>query len=277
MESQELLDFRLKLDERRMLTEDSVDYWRGRDLQPILGYDRWENFEAVIKRAMQACESVGVDPVSHFLDTTNTVMGGGGAQMQRADYFLTRYACYLVAMNGDSRKPEIGFAQTYFAVQTRRQEKFDELTEAEKRIKLRERVKDNSKHLNEAAKGAGVQDYPSFHAAGYRGLYGGLGVGEIKQRKNIEAKESILDRAGRAELAANDFRITQTEEKLAGVDSESHATAIHHSVGKEVRKAIENIGGTMPEDLPPEPHIKHLLKEQKKRKKELLKGKSDGK
>jgi DNA-damage-inducible protein D len=267
-------DFSRSLDEKKMYTPEGVEYWLGRDLQVILGYDTWQNFAQVIERAIHACESIGVDPCNHFSDATNMVVVGSGAQVQRADYFLTRYACYLIAMNGDSRKAEIGFAQTYFAVQTRRQEQFDELAEAEKRIELRERVKDNVKHLNEAAKGAGVQDYPSFHAAGYRGLYGGLGVGEIKQRKNIEAKESILDRAGRAELAANDFRITQTEEKLAGVNGERQATAVHHSVGKEVRKAIENIGGTMPEDLPPEPHIKHLLKEQKKRKKQLLKGKT---
>jgi DNA-damage-inducible protein D len=274
MESQELLAFRGKLDERKMVTEGGVDYWRGRDLQSVLGYDTWQNFDQAIERAMRACESVGVDPAYHFSDATKLVTTGDGAQMPKADVFLTRYACYLIAMNGDSRKPEIGFAQSYFAIQTRRQEKFDELTEAEKRIELRQRVTDNVKHLNDAAKGAGVQDYPSFHAAGYRGLYGGLGVGDIKQKKDIGAKESILDRAGRAELAANDFRITQTEAKLAGVESETHATAIHHSVGKEVRKAIENIGGTMPEDLPPEPHIKHLLKEQKKRKKQLLKDKN---
>jgi DNA-damage-inducible protein D len=267
-------DFSRGLDEKKMQTEEGVEYWMARDLQPLLGYDTWQNFEGVIERAKEACAGAGSDPSRWFSETTNPTASGKGRLQLKRDLFLTRFACYLIAMNGESSKPEIAMAQTYFAVQTRRQEQFDELTEAEKRIELRERVKDNVKHLNEAAKDAGVEDYQSFHAAGYRGLYGGLGVGDIKKKKNIEAKESILDRAGRAELAANDFRITQTEEKLSGVDSESHATAIHHSVGKEVRKAIENIGGTMPEDLPPEPHIKHLLKEQKKRKKQLLKDKN---
>lgn len=274
MEPQELLDFRAKLDAKKLFTEEGVEYWHGRDLQPLLGYETWQRFENAVERAKRACESVGADPASHFSDAANQVTGGDGAQILKADLFLTRYACYLIAMNGDSRKPEVGFAQTYFAFQTRRQEKFDELTEAEKRIELRQRVTNNVKHLADAAKNAGVQDYPSFQSAGYRGLYGGLVMGQIKAKKNIPAKESILDRAGRAELAANDFRITQTEEKLAGVSGEAAATNIHHAVGKEVRQAIKNIGGTMPEDLPAEPHIKHLLKEQKKREKQLLKDKN---
>ncbi len=275
MDSREFSDFSAKLDEKKKYTEEGVEFWMARDLQLLLGYDTWQNFEGVVERAKEACVGAGTDPVRWFSETTNPIASGKGRLQLRRDVFLTRFACYLVAMNGEASKPEIAMAQVYFAVQTRRQEQFDELTEAEKRIELRERVRDNNKHLNEAAKGAGVQDYQSFHAAGYRGLYGGLGIGEVKQKKDISTKESILDRAGRAELAAHDFRITQAEEQLHGVTGESQATAIHHSVGKEVRKAIENIGGTMPEDLPPEPHIKHLLKEQKKRKKQLLKGKSE--
>lgn len=254
-----------------MFTEEGVEYWRGRDLQVILGYDAWQYFAQVIEKAIHACESVGVDPDNHFSATTEKVGIGSGAQVERADYFVTRYACYLIAMNGNPRKPEIGMAQTYFAVQTRRQEKYDELTEAEKRIALRDRVKDHNKHLFSAAQKAGVQNFPKFQGEGYKGMYGGLGVREVKALKRIPAKDDLLDCVNRVELAAHDFRITQTEEQLAGVHGEDQATQLHFTVGSEVRKAIQKIGGTMPEKLPAEPNIKLLRKEQKKRAKELAK------
>lgn len=271
MDSTDFQGFSKKLDENRQYTEEGVEIWMARDLQVLLGYDSWQNFEAVIERAKEACASSGAEPSNWFSDTTEPIRSGKGGLQLRKNVYLTRFACYLVAMNGDASKPEIGMAQAYFAIQTRRQEKFDELTEAEKRIELRDRVRGNVKHLQEAAQTAGVKDYPSFHAAGYRGLYGGLNIGEIKLKKDIPAKESILDRAGRAELAANDFRITQAEQQLAGVKGEAVANKVHHEVGKEVRDAIKRIGGTMPEDLPAEPHIKHLIKEQKNREKQLLK------
>jgi DNA-damage-inducible protein D len=265
----EFPDFSAELDGKKLFTEEGVEYWQGRDLQLLLGYDAWHNFAQVIEKAIHACESVGVDPSYHFYDTVNMIVVGKGALAQRADCFLTRYACYLIAMNGDSRKVEIGMAQTYFAVQTRRQEKYDELTEAEKRIALRKRVKDHNKHLFAAAQKAGVQNFPKFQGEGYKGLYGGLGVREVKALKRIPAKDDLLDCVNRAELAAHDFRITQTEEKLTGVQGEDQATRLHYSVGAEVRNAIKKIGGKMPETLPAEPNIKLLVKEQKKRAKEL--------
>ena len=261
------LDFVTKaLDKCKNQTRGGGEYWRARDIQTILGYSRWENFENVIKKARMACESAGVDPNNQFRETTKVIAMGKGAQFEQKDFFLSRYACYLVAMNGEPTKPEIGMAQTYFAVQTRRQEVLDTLTEEERRIQLRQRVKDANRKLNSAAKGAGVQRYAIFHDAGYRGLYG-LGLASIKRRKGISKKEDLLDRAGRTELAANEFRITQAEDKLVrdNVNTEAGAIRTHEDVGKEVRSAINKLGGTLPENLAPEPSIKKFIgKRQKK-------------
>jgi DNA-damage-inducible protein D len=181
---------------------------------PVLGYERWENFVNAINRAKTSCSDSGIPVSQQFRDTTKVVGTGSGASMEIEDVFMTRYACYLVAMNGDPNKPEIAAAQTYFAVQTRRQELQDNLTEEQKRVELRERVIDANLKLNHVAKSAGVERFDIFHAEGYKGLYGGRNVGEIKQMKGIDPKDDLLDCCERAELAANEFRITQTEEKL---------------------------------------------------------------
>jgi DNA-damage-inducible protein D len=237
------------------------DYWMARDLMPVLGYTRWENLRSAIEKAKMACESTGVDPGDHILDTTKMVSAGSGASIERADCFLSRYACYLVAMNADPRKPEVGMAQTYFAVQTRRQERLDELTETQKRIELRNRVKDHNRALSSAAKRAGVQSkmFGVFHDAGYRGLYE-MNYVEIKRKKNLSPSDDLLDFAGRVELAANDFRITQTEQKLTvdKIQGQQAAIDTHLHVGREVRATIKKLGGTLPEHLPPEAHIKKL-------------------
>ncbi len=253
-----------QLDANKKLTRTGGEYWMARDISPILGYPEWENFDNVIQKARMACESTGIDPQNHFLETTKMVSIGSGANRRIKDYFLTRYACYLVAMNGNSRKPEIGTAQTYFAVQARRQEIQDQLTDKEKRLQLRERVKNANLSLASTAKKAGVQRYGIFQDAGYQGLYE-MGLADIKKRKGIDEKENLLDRAGRTELAANEFRITQTEEKLIrdGVKLERHAIDTHKNVGREVRNVIKKLGGTMPEDLPPEESIKKLTSKQK--------------
>lgn len=247
------------LDKKRRVTQAGSEYWTGRDIQEILGYAKWDKFENVIKKAMMACESVGTTPNKHFLQTGKVISAGQGAQLERRDYFLSRYACYLVAMNGDSSKPEIATAQTYFAVQTRRQELEDQLTDDQKRILLRDRVRSANKHLNGAAKRAGVQNYAIFHDAGYRGLYN-MGVGDLKQRKGIPTKEDLLDCAGREELAANEFRITQTEARLSReqIRGQRAAEDAHLTVGKEVRNTIAKIGGRMPENLPREQNIRQL-------------------
>lgn len=254
-----------ELDSLKNRTGDGAEFWYGRSLMERLGYARWENFVEVIGKAEKACESAGVDPSNHFLSVTKEVSVGSGAMAPREDYILSRYACYLTAMNGDVRKPEIALAQSYFAIQARRQELADQNEALEKRLELRDRVKSAVKGLNSAAKQAGVQNYGVFHDAGYRGLYG-IGLRDIKKRKNIPDKDELFDRAGRAELAANEFRITQAEEKLRkeNIKGERSATDAHHRVGQEVRAAIQRIGGTMPEKLPAEESIKQIERKQKK-------------
>ncbi len=250
-----------------------AEYWSARDLAPLLGYNKWQNFEVAIQRAMTACEQVGQIVTDHFTGASKSIIGGKGAKQTVKDILLSRFACYLIAQNGDPRKKEIAEAQAYFAVSTRRQELAQLLEEQEERLKLRERVTENNKGLAQAASQAGVlsQNFGIFQNAGYKGLYGGLGVLDIKERKQIDQREDLLDRMGRAELAANDFRITQTEERLhkEGIIGQTTAMEVHHEVGKKVRKAIEDIGGTMPEDLAPEPSIKPLLNAKHRKRKKL--------
>ena len=254
------------LESVKHLAPNGEDYWMGRDIQAILGYDTWENFSGVIQKSKMACESAGFRVIYHFRDTTKMISGGKGAKLVRADCYLTRYACYLVAMNGDSRKAEISTAQSYFAAQTRRQE----LREQEKRIVLRERVRRGNNVLAGTAVNAGVRRMGIFTDAGYRGLYG-MGLKEIKSRKRLPQSADLLDRSGHAELAANEFRITQTQQKLERdrIQGEEIAIATHRSVGAEVRDAISRIGGTMPENLPVEEPIKKVIAAHQKRQKEL--------
>ena len=249
-------------DQIKHVTEKGGEYWRARELQLTLDYSEWDKFENVIARAQVACANSKEDIEDHFRQTAKMVEIGSGAVRELRDYFLTRYACYLLAMNGDSNKEVIAEAQTYFAQQTRKQELQDSLTEEQKRIFLRNRVKDGNTILSQTAHESGVENFGRFQNAGYQGLYGGWGVSDLKKTKGIPAKHDLLDCMGREELAANEFRITQTEKRLKEerVQGEIEATEMHHNVGKKVRKAITDIGGTMPEKLPSEPNIKTLLK-----------------
>ena len=265
----------LALNKARRIAPNTEEYWMARDIQQILGYDRWENFQSVIQKGKTACAGSDINPDYHFLDTTKVIRAGKGAKLERADCYLTRYACYLIAMNGDPAKPEVATAQSYFAYQTRKQELDDQLTEAQRRIALRDRVRKGNKALAGAAFGAGVKRFAIFNDAGYRGLYG-MGLADIKNFKKIPAAEDLLDCAGRAELAANEFRITQTEQKLKrdSIQGEERAFQTHETVGREVRAAIQRVGGTMPEHLPPEAPIKKLIAEQKKTRRLRLKAAS---
>jgi len=214
-----------------------------------------------------ACESTGQDPDNQIREAPKKVSIGSGAVRERGDFFVSRFGAYLIAMNGSTKLPQVAEAQRYFAIQTRKQELSEQFLEVEKRAALRARVKDANKHLSDAAHESGVQKWGLFHDAGYRGLYD-MGLSQIKDWKGLGDKEELLDRAGRAELAANEFRITQTEESLKrdGVRGDQNARETHRKVGAKVRQTIKELDGTMPEDLPAEQSIKKLTSKRQKQK-----------
>jgi len=254
-------------EELRRTNQHGAEYWSARDLQPLLGYTQWRRFEQAIERAMTSCETSGNNPENHFAGAGKMVGLGSGSQREVDDYQLSRFACYLIAQNGDPRKPEIAQAQKYFAVQSRRQELSDQAASDMERLELRKQTADEFKALSGAAQDAGVQSkmFGVFHDAGYKGLYGGLGRDSIKQRKAIPEKDNLLDRMSATELAANQFRMTQARDKLARdrVRNQVQAIQTHEQVGKEVRDAIKRIGGTLPENIPPAEHIKEVKKRAK--------------
>ncbi len=256
-------------------TEGGGEYWYARELQTVLDYSTWAKFEQVIKKAMTACKKSGQPVSDHFDQVVKMVRIGSGAQRKTKDYKLSRYACYLIVQNGDPTKPVIANGQTYFAIQTRRKELeddtgFQQLSEGQKRLMLRNELATHNKQLAAAAKDAGVEtglDYAIFQNHGYKGLYGGLDNKAIHQHKGLEKSQKILDHMGSTELAANLFRATQTEEKLKrdGIQGKTTANRTHQEVGAKVRKTIAELGGTMPEDLPtPDEGIKQLQNKQKK-------------
>lgn len=261
-------------EEIKKIREDGTEYWNARELSEVLQYKKWENFAKVIDRAKLACQNSGFDIDDHFPEVRKMVEIGSNTVRELLDYELSRYACYLIVQNGDPRKEVIALGQTYFAIQTRRQEVadyFNQLDEDNKRLVIRGDIKQWNQMLLEAAHNAGVitnQEYAEFQNAGYMGLYGGLTVDDIHERKKLKDNEKILDFMGSTELISNLFRISQTEEKLKKdkIHNCSKATSTHYEVGAKVRKAIEDIGGTMPEDLPtPQKSIKQVEREQLKR------------
>ena len=249
--------------------DDGVEYWLARQLGPVLGYQDYRNFLAVIEKAKVSATAAGLDPSDHFGDVTRMIDLGKGAQRQIADVRLSRYACYLIVQNGDPSKPVIAAGQTYFAVQTRRQEiqddpAFGNLSEDERRLMLRREMAQHNTALASAARQAGVEtglDYAIFQDHGYRGLYGGRTMRDIHTLKGLKKSQKILDHMGSTELAANLFRATQAEDKLRrdGARTKAQANDIHHAVGKKVRSTIKELGGAMPEHLPtPETSIGQL-------------------
>ncbi|MCY3973500.1 MAG: DNA damage-inducible protein D [Candidatus Dadabacteria bacterium] len=253
----------------RQTTDEGREFWSARDLMPVLEYRKWENFEAVILKAIDACNNSGINSDDHFPEVRKMVGIGAGASRTVKDYNLSRYACYLIVQNADPSKPVIAYGQTYFALQTRRQEiadsqAFQELDEAKKRVLLRGELREHNKQLVETANAAGVKsglDFAIFQNHGYKGLYGGLDAKGIHRRKGLQKSQNILDHMGSTELAANLFRATQTEEKLRRdeIKGKHRANRTHHEVGVKVRRTIEELGGTMPENLPaPETSVKEL-------------------
>src|ERR1035437_589413 len=256
----------------KRVSAEGHESWSARDLARILEYLNFRNFQPVIEKAKEACAKSGHAVADHFSETRNMVGIGSGAQRELEDWALSRYACYLVIQNADPGKPLVALGQTYFAVQTRRQEIADDegLQEDKTRLLLRAEMKKHNKNLAGVAKQAGViqpVDYAIFMDHGYRGLYGGLGMRDIHERKRLKPKEHVLDHMGSTELAANLFRATQTEGKLRreNVRNKDHANRIHNEVGRKVRKTIHELGGTMPENLPVAESIKKVESREKKR------------
>jgi len=263
----------------KQLNEYGGEFWMARRLAKILEYAEYRNFFPVIEKAKKACEFSGQNIDDHFVEMHEMVDIGSGAQRKMESYSLSRYACYLIVQNADASKPVIANGQTYFAIQTRRKELeddtgFQQLTEDQKRLTLRHELAEHNKQLVAAAKDAGVEsglDYAIFQNHGYKGLYGGLDAKAIHQHKGLKKSHKILDHMGSTELAANLFRATQTEEKLKrdSVKGKRQANQTHHEVGAKVRQTIQELGGTMPEDLPtPDKGIKQLERAEQK----MLKG-----
>ena len=248
--------------------DDGNEYWYARELQKVLEYNQWRSINDLIKRAKVACKESDNNIHDHFAVQRKMVDIGSNTQREVLDYKLSRYACYLIVMNGNPQKEIIALAQNYFAIQTRKQELLEEeynsLTEDEKRFYQRDLTKKGNYSLNQTAKKAGVKNFDKFHNAGYKGLYNGETANDIAKRKGLRYREDILDNMGSDELIANLFRISQTNQKLINdnIQGEGNANDVHYNVGKEVRNTIKRIGGTMPEDLPtPDKSLKELEKE----------------
>lgn len=257
------------------VNEYGEEYWLARELQLVLEYAQWRRFSDAIERAKLACKNSGFAVEDHFADVGKMVDIGSGAERQIDDIMLSRYACYLIVMNGDPRKEVIAIGQSYFAVKTRQQElidNYEQMSEDQKRLAIRNEMIAHNKSLAEAAQMAGIADqreYAIFQNKGYQGLYGGLGAKEIHARKGLKKSQKILDHMGSTELAANLFRATQTDEKLRreNIQGKQAAYDTHYQVGKKVRQTIQELGGTMPEDLPtPQKSIAQIEREQETRK-----------
>lgn len=258
----------------KRINEYGEEYWTARELQTALGYKQWRQFKDTIVKAILSYTSSNGKPSDHFADVRKTIKMPKGATKEIDDYHLSRYACYLIAMNGDPRKKEIALAQSYFAIKTRQRElleQYEALSEDAKRLAVREDIRRHNKSLAQKAHKAGViqpHDYAQFQNAGYMGLYNGETENDIHKRKGLQKGQRILDYMGSTELAANLFRITQADEKLKreNIQTREGATAAHFDVGREVRDTIKRLGGTMPENLPtPDKSVNKIGQSQKKR------------
>ena len=267
----ELKEYKEKMfEDIKHIDENGNEYWNVRELMKVLEYKEWRKFNKVIQKAMEACNGSNYYILDHFVFKDKMVSIGSNTSRKIKDYKLSRYACYLIVQNCNPRITIIALAQTYFAIQTRNQElsekEYNELTEDEKRLYRRRQAKNGNYNLNQTAVKSGVKDLARFHNAGYKGLYDGNTADDIFKRKKLRYREDILDNMGSEELADNIFRIAQTDAKLKrdNVDNEYTANSVHYEIGKIVRKAIKEAGGTMPEDLPtPNKSLKELEKENK--------------
>ena len=253
------------------IDEEGKEYWLARELQIAFKYKEWRKFDGIINKSITSCNNSNINANDQFVQVDKLIQHGKGGMRNIKDYKLSRYACYLIAQNGDSHMKIIALAQTYFAIQTRKQElsekEYSMLTEDEKRFYQRNLTRKGNYSLNMVARNVGVRNFDKFHNAGYKGLYGGETANDIAKRKKLRYREDILDNMNEDELVANLFRINQTKQKLLKdkVQGENNASDIHYEVGKEIRYTIKKLGGTMPEDMPtPEKSLKELEKENKK-------------
>ena len=249
----------------RHIDEVGNEYWYARELMVVLEYKKWQNFKTVINNAKISCINSNISISEQFTEVSKPLVGGNGNIQNVLDYKLSRYACYLITQNADPRKEVVALGQTYFAIQTRKQELLEDelknLSEDDKRIKIRKQVRNGNYGLNRTAINSGVKNLGEFHNAGYKGLYNGETANDIAKRKELNYRQDILDFMGSEELADNLFRIIQTDSKLKRdkVDNEYEANLTHFEVAKEVRESIKKIKGTMPEDLPtPKSSIKDI-------------------
>lgn len=254
----------------RKTNDHGNDYWLSRELARVLGYNEYRNFEEVIRKAESACLNSGQATANHFVECNEMVEIGSGAKRELNSMKLSRYACYLVIQNGDPNKEIIAQGQTYFAIQTRRQELTDAHIENERRLLLRDEMKIHNQRLAGTAREAGViepKDYAIFQNHGYMGLYGGLQAQDIHRKKGLKKGQQILDHMGSTELAANLFRTTQTEEKIRKekITGKQNANRTHEEVGKKVRQTIKELNGTLPEHLPVAENIKKIGKKTQKK------------
>ena len=267
----EIKEYTTKLfEDIKHIGEFGNEYWLARELKNVLGYNQWRSINDLIERAKVACKESKYNVDDHFALYRKMVGIGSKTQRKVIDYKLSRYACYLIVMNGNPKKEIIALGQTYFAIQTRKQElsekEYNELTEDEKRLYRRNQTRKGNYNLNQTAIKSGVKDIARFHNAGYKGLYNGETADDIFKRKKLRYREDILDNMGSEELADNIFRIAQTDAKLKrdNVNNEYTANSVHFEVGKKVRNTIKELGGTMPEDLPtPDRSLKEIEKEKK--------------
>jgi DNA-damage-inducible protein D len=236
----------------KRLDNNGKEYWSSRELAKVLEYTDYRNFLTAVNKAKVACENSGEVIHNHFVDTNEMVLIGSGAEKPLETIYLSRYACYLIVQNSDPTKVVVAKGQTYFAIQTRRQEKTDSLVEDHNRIFLREEMKKHNTSLMQTASVAGVESFAIFQNAGYKGLYGGLTMQDIHAKKKLKKSQKILDHMNSEELAANLFRATQTDAKIKreNIKGQGNANMAHYEVGQKVRTTIANLGGTMPEELP---------------------------
>ena len=271
----EIINYNKKIfEEIKHTDENGVEFWYARELMKVLEYTNWRNFNILIEKAKQSLESTEINVLEHFDANIKTIQMPKGATKEIEDYRLTRYACYIIMQNGNPRKKAIALGQQYFAIQTRKQEilekDIEELTENEKRLLARSSVTTENKKLFASAQNVGVKNFATFNNAGYQGLYDGETAADIKERKKLSKNQNILDHMGSTELAANLFRITQTDEvlKTGKIQGQNKANQTHFNIGKKVRETMIEISGKRPEELPtPEKSINEIKKEQKMLKK----------